>query len=126
MLPHGRRPRHQQRERGVSLRGPSLRPDLRHPADKQLSKNYRLPGGTYKAYDNREPRFYASIGFSGALWQMESTTSEEMRNQIVEYYNGANAGKNQAGVTNIYNLTGYTCYKYVHPRDARTGRTPAR
>ena len=74
-------------------------------ADKQLSKNYRLPGGTYKAYDNREPRFYASIGFSGALWQMESTTSEEMRNQIVEYYNGANAGKNQAGVTNIYNLT---------------------
>ena len=78
-------------------------------ADKQLSKNYR------------EPRFYASIGFSGALWQMESTTSEEMRNQIVEYYNGANAGKNQAGVTNIYNLTGYTCRKYVHPRDARTG-----
>ena len=58
---------------------------------------------------------------SGALWQMESTTSEEMRNQIVEYYNGANAGKNQAGVTNIYNLTGYTCRKYVHPRDARTG-----
>ena len=52
---------------------------------------------------------------------MQSTTSEEMRNKIVEYYNGANAGKNQAGVTNIYNLTGYTCYKYVHPRDARTG-----
>lgn len=24
-------------------------------------------------------------------------------------------------MTNIYNLTGYTCYKYVHPRDARTG-----
>lgn len=90
-------------------------------ADKQLSKNYTLPGGTYKAYDNREPRFYASIGFSGTLWQMQSTTSEEMRNKIVEYYNGANAGKNQAGVTNIYNLTGYTCYKYVHPRDARTG-----
>ena len=90
-------------------------------ADKQISKNYTLPGGTYKAYDNREPRFYASIGFSGALWQMQSTTSEEMRNKIVEYYNGANAGKNQAGVTNIYNLTGYTCYKYVHPRDARTG-----
>ena len=90
-------------------------------ADKQISKNYTLPGGTYKAYDNREPRFYASIGFSGTLWQMQSTTSEEMRNKIVEYYNGANAGKNQAGVTNIYNLTGYTCYKYVHPRDARTG-----
>lgn len=90
-------------------------------ADKQISKDYVLPGGTYKAYDNREPRFYASIGFSGALWKMESTTSEEMRNQIVEYYNGANAGKNQAGVTNIYNLTGYTCRKYIHPRDARTG-----
>ena len=52
-------------------------------ADKQISKNYTLPGGTYKAYDNREPRFYASIGFSGTLWQMQSTTSEEMRNKIV-------------------------------------------
>ena len=93
-------------------------------ADKQLSKNYTLPGGTYKAYDNREPRFYASIGFSGTLWQMQSTTSEEMRNKIVEYYNGANAGKNQAGVTNIYNLTGYTCYKYVHPRCAYGQQRP--
>ena len=32
-------------------------------ADKQISKNYTLPGGTYKAYDNREPRFYASVHF---------------------------------------------------------------
>lgn len=84
-LPHGRRPRHPQRERGVPYEDRPYDQTCVTTADKQLSKNYRLPGGTYKAYDNREPRFYASIGFSGALWQMESTTSEEMRNQIVEY-----------------------------------------
>lgn len=89
--------------------------------DRDLSKNYTLPGNTYKAYANREPRFYASIAFSGALWRMESTTSEGMKNQVVEYWNGANAGKNQSGGSNIYNLTGYSCCKYVHPRDARTG-----
>lgn len=93
-------------------------------ADKQLSKNYILKGGTYKAYENREPRFYASIGFSGAHWTMESTSSEDMKNKIVKYYNGAAQGKNATQTMGVYNLTGYSCRKYVHPRDARSGSNP--
>lgn len=93
-------------------------------ADKYLSKEYVLKGGTYKAYANREPRFYASIGFSGAYWTMESTSSEDMKHKVVEYYNGAPQGKNNTQTMGVYNLTGYTCRKYIHPRDARTGNNP--
>ncbi len=42
--------------------------------DLVLSKNYVLKDKTYKAYANREPRFYVNIGYSHALWTMESTT----------------------------------------------------
>lgn len=93
-------------------------------ADQQLSKNYILKGGTYKAYENREPRFYASIGFSGAHWTMESTTSEDMKNKIVKYHNGSAQGKNATQTMGVYNLTGYSCRKYIHPRDARSGSNP--
>ena len=90
-------------------------------ADKQISKDYVLKGGTYKAYDNREPRFYASIGFSGAYWTMESTTQQDMKHKVVKYHNGAANGKTATQMYGVYNLTGYTCRKYVHPRDARAG-----
>jgi hypothetical protein len=89
-------------------------------ADKLYSKEYILKAGTYKAYDNREPRFYASIGFSGRFWPMGSTTETSKKNLTVEYWNGAAHGMN-ASNNGMYNLTGYTCTKYVHPRDARTG-----
>lgn len=90
-------------------------------ADKQLSKDYILKGGTYKAYENREPRFYASIGFSGAYWTLESTTQEDMKHKVVKYHNGAANGKNATQRLGVYNLTGYSCRKYIHPRDARSG-----
>ncbi len=43
------------------------------------SKDYAFSGYTIKPnvslmYMNREPRFYASIGYSGCLWPMNSTT----------------------------------------------------
>lgn len=93
-------------------------------ADTYLSKEYILKGGTYKAYANREPRFYANIGFSGAYWTMESTTQEDMKHKVVEYYNGAPQGKTNTQTMGVYNLTGYTCRKYIHPRDARAGTNP--
>lgn len=88
--------------------------------DQRLSYNYVLKGGTYKAYANREPRFYANIGFSGALWTMSSTTDNGKHDVVIEYYNGANSGKDKSN-NNVYNLTGYTCRKYVNQWDARTG-----
>jgi hypothetical protein len=55
---------------------------------------------------------------------MESTSSEDMKHKVVEYYNGAPQGKNNTQTMGVYNLTGYTCRKYIHPRDARTGNNP--
>lgn len=88
--------------------------------NRYLSKNYELKAGTYRAYANREPRFYASIAFSGTLWRLESTTEEGKKNKVVKYHYNSGYGKEQSS-NGLYNLTGYSCMKYVHPRDARTG-----
>lgn len=89
--------------------------------DLVLSKNYVLKDKTYKAYANREPRFYVNISYSHTLWTLESTKEGNKKNIVVDYYNGANCGKNNAYAGKSYNLTGYTCKKYVHPRDAKSG-----
>jgi len=88
--------------------------------DKILSKNYTLKAGTFAAYDNREPRFYANIGFSGRYWTMSSTSDAGKHDQVVGYYKGANCGMT-ASTNNVYNITGYTGTKYIHPRDACAG-----
>lgn len=88
--------------------------------DKILSKNYTLKAGTFAAYDNREPRFYANIGFSGRYWTMSSTSDNGKHDQIVGYYKGANCGMTSS-TNNVYNITGYTGTKYIHPRDACSG-----
>lgn len=90
-------------------------------SDEIISENYTLKNGTYKAYANREARFYASIGFSGCLWPFESTTESSKRNIIVKYHDGADYGKSRAEQPGYYNLTGYVCKKYVHYRDAKVG-----
>ena len=89
--------------------------------DKILSKNYTLKAGTYGAYDNREPRFYANIGFSGRYWTMSSTSDAGKHDQIVYYHKGGNSGIT-ISTNNVYNITGYTGVKYVHPRDASSGQ----
>lgn len=88
--------------------------------NKILSLNYTLQAGTYKAYANREPRFYANIGFTNTLWTMSSCSEGGKNNIAVQYYKGGNCGKDKS-TNNVYNLTGYTSKKFVHPRDARTG-----
>lgn len=88
--------------------------------DKILSEHYKLSAGTYKAYANREPRFYVNIAYSHAWWEMSSTDENGKYNQNIDYYNGGNAGKNQSN-NSIYNITGYVGRKYVHPADAKSG-----
>lgn len=88
--------------------------------DTILSKYYVLKGGTYAAYFDREPRFYANVGFSNRLWTMSSTTVTGKHDVQVGYYRGANNGS-QLSTNNVYNLTGYSCVKYVNPTDALSG-----
>jgi hypothetical protein len=86
--------------------------------DKVFS-GYTLKGNVHKMYINRELRFYASIGFSGAYWPMLSTSNAGKKNIQFWYNLNGNAGKNT--VRNlIYNVntTGYTLKKFVHPEDS--------
>ena len=88
--------------------------------DKVLSEGYKISQGTYLAYTNREPRFYVNIGYSHAWWAMGSTTESAKKNVNIDYWNGANSGKNHSN-NNVYNITGYTSRKYINPQDAMSG-----
>lgn len=87
---------------------------------KVLSEGYKISQGTYLAYTNREPRFYVNIGYSHAWWAMGSTTESAKKNVNIDYWNGANSGKNHSN-NNVYNITGYTSRKYINPQDAMSG-----
>lgn len=85
----------------------------------KVFSGYTLSGKTAKMFDNREARFYATVGFCEAIWPGLSCTSQDKDQRInmaAEYYRNGNC---QPSVSNPddYNITGYTCMKYVHPED---------
>lgn len=83
--------------------------------------SYQLRGDVPKMYDNRSARFYASIGFPGRLWTMNSAASDGsyVNQQFWYSHDDPNAGMATAGGNeNDYNITGYTSVKYVHPDDS--------
>lgn len=83
---------------------------------------YQLRSGTSSMYDNREMRFYASIGFSGRFWAMNSTTDTGKKNKVITYELDGNNGKTAAGDGKTdYPISGYTMVKYIHDDDAREG-----
>lgn len=92
---------------------------------------YELRSGTYNMYVNREPRFYANIGFSGCLWPCNSTSDNTKKNAVVYYWKGATgpgaAGKDMTDTNiNNYTLTGYVTKKFIHPEDAWAGNDAVR
>ena len=44
-------------------------------------------------YVNREPRFYATVAFSGSLWECESANETQYKNQQIFYYRDGTDGK---------------------------------
>lgn len=80
---------------------------------------YTLNANVYNMYANREPRFYASVGFSQAVWKAES--SSEYNNHTAQYYYGAVDGRTAAADPLNYPVTGYVIKKFVHPLDAFVG-----
>ncbi|MFR0679209.1 RagB/SusD family nutrient uptake outer membrane protein [Dysgonomonas mossii] len=83
---------------------------------------YRLNSGVYNMYNNREMRFYASVGFSEGYWTASSTSNNNLRNQTLTYYTDGNAGRNAVNEdARNYPVTGYVLKKYIHPEDAWTG-----
>lgn len=77
-----------------------------------------LRAGVSLQYANREPRFYASVGFNGSVWNMTSLGNKQgatQPNQQVWYYRGTSEGYN--GGNRIF--TGIGIKKYVNPYDAK-------
>lgn len=81
---------------------------------------YTVSRNTAKMHDNREMRFYVSIGYNHAIWPNASYTgSSNLKNLEVEYYSDGNAGP-PANYAVDYNHSGYTLRKYINFEDIIT------
>lgn len=87
----------------------------------KIFSGYRLNANVSNMYNNREARFYASIGFSGSYWPMTSSTSSGYYNQTIEYYFDSPNGKGSVSSPVDFPITGYVIKKYIHPSDAWGG-----
>ncbi len=79
-----------------------------------------LLANVWKEFANREPRFYASVAYSGALWTMSSAINNaaSVTNQQIFYYRGENEGMING---DRWLPTGIGMMKYVNPKDNATG-----
>lgn len=71
-------------------------------------------------FANREPRFYASVAFSGTKWPALSYSGNHthLRNQICHYYRGTYDGYLNG---KLWLRTGIGSIKFYHPEDANNG-----
>ena len=82
------------------------------------TENPFLPARVSLMYNNREPRFYASIGYNGSVWAASSASEPEFRDKQIFYYRGLNDGKQ--GFKEDCPLTGITLKKFYNSEDSRT------
>lgn len=84
----------------------------------QKFSGYELRGTTAKMYDNREPRFYVTIGFNHAFWPGTSYagTENNYKNLELTYYKDGTGAAN-SDLPDDKNWSGYTCKKYIHEQD---------
>lgn len=68
-------------------------------------------------YANREPRFYASISYNGAIWENESTTETQKIGLQYTYYKDEPSGK-RLSEPNFFLKTGIGVKKYYHREDS--------
>lgn len=77
-----------------------------------------LKNDVWWGYANREPRFYASVAFNGAVWNALSIKDEagtNERNKQVWYYRGSENGRING--SDDWCITGIGIMKYVNPND---------
>lgn len=73
-----------------------------------------LTEGVSLQYADREPRFYASVGFNGSIWHLTNEEEERNREKKVFYYRGDGNGYTN---TMFWLRTGIGIKKFIHPRD---------
>lgn len=76
-----------------------------------------LENGVSLQYANREPRFYASVAYNGAVWEMSTSEKEEDRNYQCWYYNGKPDGINISDAAR-WLRTGIGIKKFYNPQDS--------
>jgi len=86
-----------------------------------INSYYHIQANVSNMYVNREPRFYASIGFSGCWWDLSSISDANSRNQTVFYYSDQANGKYSPSDPINHPITGYVLRKYVNPIDSYQG-----
>lgn len=86
--------------------------------NKDQYKYCHLDNGVSLQYANREPRFYASVAYNGAMWPLLNEPQENDKNKQVFYYRGSGNGYTN---TMFWLRTGIGMMKYVHPYDTYRG-----
>ena len=75
----------------------------------------QVPEGVSKQYTDREPRFYASVAYNGAIWYfLRADKPEERGPKQIFYYRGEGNGYIN---TMFWLRTGIGVMKFVHPDD---------
>lgn len=77
-----------------------------------------LRSNVWLEYANREPRFYASVAFSGALWACTSANAAENRNFQTFYYYGEDDGRKIVSTDDRWIPTGIGMMKFVNPKES--------
>ena len=72
----------------------------------------------WKEYANREPRFYASVAFSGANWPCTSARDSRDRDFQVFYYYGESEGRKIISSDDRWIPTGIGMMKYINPKES--------
>jgi len=90
------------------LKGFTTARDYRRGKYKPLAANVSLQ------YANREPRFYASVGYNGSVWEYLGDPENTHHNRQTFYYRGSGNGYNNS---QFYLRTGISVKKYVNPTD---------
>lgn len=93
---------------------PVINPDSGYREDGFAESAYpnRWEAGVSNMYVGREPRFYASINFSGAIWGKSRASNWTEPHQLEFWYTGID-GRNNAG--SDYCKTGYLIKKLIYP-----------
>lgn len=114
------------KERELNIPG---RSDMRERAQGFVDKTEagtigyeHLREGVSKQYAGREPRFYASVGFNGAVWPMlqnSSLTPPQPVDVQIFYYRGNGNGYTN---TNFWLRSGIGIMKFVNPDDTAVGK----
>lgn len=84
----------------------------------------QIKTGVSLQYANREPRFYASVGFNGSVWWTQNPAIAKHDPQIFYYRGGSGTPSSEGGGDNGINnsstywqRTGIAFKKYVNPAD---------